>query len=103
VSDIRSYALRKPNGYGLTRTERPNDVEVDGHVETTHGYVRCFSNDYMNSIDGKRYRWTSLSMVLNGYNHSTRIDKFYSKRGLVTVAQRFSERVAALAGDGEAS
>ncbi len=103
MSEITAYAVRRPSGYGLTLTTRHNDAEIDGYVETTHGYVRCFSNDYMNEIDGKRYRWTSLSIVLNGVSYSTRLGKFLTKRGLVTVAQRFANAAAALAGDREQS
>ena len=102
MSEITAYAVRRPSGFGLTLTARHNDIEVDGYVETTHGYVRCFSNDYTNEIDGKRYRWTSLSIVLNGVSYSTKNHKFLSKRGLVTVAQRFANHAAALAGAGEA-
>lgn len=103
MSGITLSAVRRPSGFGLTLTTRFNDIEVDGYVETTHGYVRCFSNEYTNNIDGKRYRWTSLAIVLNGVSYSTRTSTFFSKRGLVTVAQRFANRAAALAGDREQS
>lgn len=92
--EIESFAVRRPSGYGLTLTTKPGDTEIDGYVETTHGHVRCFSTDYTNVLDGKRYRWTSFSVVISGRCYHARIKKFYSKRGLVTVAQRFAEQAA---------
>jgi hypothetical protein len=94
MAEIESYAVRRPSGYGLTLFNKPNDLEIDGYVETTLGYVRCFSTDYTGTFDGKRRRWTSLSVVIGGRIFHARIERFYTKRGLVTVAQRFAEQAA---------
>ncbi|MDR7094126.1 hypothetical protein [Hydrogenophaga laconesensis] len=92
MAEIETYKVSGPSGYALTRTSKPGNTEVDGYVETPHGNVRSFSTDYINTFDGKRYRWTTLRMVIAGRGYFTRIAKFYTKRGLVTVAQRFADQ-----------
>ena len=94
MAEIESCRVQRPSGYNLSQTSKPGDTEVEGYVETTHGYVRSFSTDYINAFDGKRYRWTTLSMAIAGRGYYTRISKFFTKRGLVTVAQRFADQAA---------
>jgi hypothetical protein len=62
-----------------------------GHVETIHGFVRCYS--YTDNANKKRNR-SDLSIIKEGkMHHRTFHGIAYSERGLVTKAKQFAREV----------
>ncbi len=60
--------------------------EVDGYVETPHGFVRAHSWFFENA-----YRSSTVEMIKDGKNYTRRWkNREYSARGLVTKAKQFA-------------
>lgn len=82
-----NYSQSRPQGSIVERsTER--GWESDGLVFTNHGVVQVISDTYRKNGD------TTLRFVHNGRHYIRFIDRYYTPRGLVTLAARFAKEIA---------
>lgn len=83
----------KPNGYQLRRNGEAPWFYTDGVVPTQHGYVRVDCS-HTTEANGKKYKpWTRLTFIHAGAQHERVLDRAFSHRRLVTLADRFVQEV----------
>jgi len=88
--------ITKPDGYNLTiETGKDNYGEhesVSGYVNTPYGYVNAFCMYWYDS-EGKPRQCGHLYYTYQGYEYIHRFEKYYSRRYLVTLANRFAKQI----------
>ena len=75
------WKVCRPDGYNLTEHKDGNYAWTSGTVRTQHGFVDVYAEA----------GFTRLSIIFDGYSVSRTFNRRYSKRGIVTLANRFIE------------